>query len=58
MAPSRVAAQKVNEVNVEEFFLLDVDGNARAGLGLDKNGEVGLVMGIESWLFRQTIDLL
>jgi hypothetical protein len=58
LAPSRVAAQKVNEVNVEEFFLLDADGNARAGLGLDKNGEVGLVMGIESWLFRQTIDLL
>ena len=31
-------------MNAEEFLLLDASGKARAGLGLDKNGEVGLVM--------------
>jgi hypothetical protein len=37
-------AQKINGVNAEEFLLLDASGKARAGLGLDKNGEVGLVL--------------
>ena len=36
--------QKTNGVNAEEFLLLDTSGKARAGLGLDKNGEVGLVL--------------
>ena len=41
----RVAqAQKSNGVNAEEFLLLDQTGKARAGLGLDSNGEVGLVL--------------
>jgi hypothetical protein len=31
-------------MNAEEFLLMDATGKARAGLGLDKNGEVGLVM--------------
>jgi len=44
MAPSPVKAQKTNGVNAEEFLLLDSTGKARAGLGLDKNGEVGLVL--------------
>lgn len=44
MAPSIVKAQKANGVNAEEFLLLDSTGKARAGLGLDKNGEVGLVL--------------
>jgi hypothetical protein len=44
LAPSPVKAQKVNGMNAEEFLLLDTNGKARAGLGLDKNGEVGLVM--------------
>ena len=35
---------EVNGMNAEEFLLLDTTGKARAGLGLDKNGEVGLVM--------------
>jgi len=39
-----VQAQKVNGVNAEEFLLLDHAGKARAGLGLDANGEVGLVL--------------
>ena len=43
-APSPVTAQKANGMNAEEFLLLDTTGKARAGLGLDKNGEVGLVM--------------
>jgi len=43
-APSSVTAQKINGMNAEEFLLLDASGKARAGLGLDKNGEVGLVM--------------
>ena len=37
-------AQKTNGVNAEEFLLLDQSGKARAGLGLDVNGEVGLVL--------------
>lgn len=37
-------AQKANGVNAEEFLLLDQGGKARAGLGLDANGEVGLVL--------------
>ena len=39
-----VHAQKPNGVNAEEFLLLDQSGKARAGLGLDANGEVGLVL--------------
>ena len=39
-----VHAQKPNGVNAEEFLLLDQAGKARAGLGLDANGEVGLVL--------------
>ncbi|MDH4082338.1 MAG: hypothetical protein OEV99_02710 [Nitrospira sp.] len=42
--PRSVEAQKPNGVNAEEFLLLDARGNARAGLGLDGNGEVGLVL--------------
>jgi hypothetical protein len=37
-------AQKPNGVHAEEFLLLDQVGKARAGLGLDSNGEVGLVL--------------
>ena len=44
LGPSPVRAQKTNGVNAEEFLLLDTNGKARAGLGLDKNGEVGLVL--------------
>lgn len=43
-APTLVHAQKPNGVNAEEFLLLDQAGKARAGLGLDANGEVGLVL--------------
>jgi hypothetical protein len=39
-----VQAQKTNGVNAEEFLLLDQTGKARAGLGLDANGEVGLIL--------------
>ena len=39
-----VQAQKPNGVNAQEFLLLDQTGKARAGLGLDANGEVGLVL--------------
>lgn len=42
--PRSIEAQKPNGVNAEEFLLLDARGNARAGLGLDANGEVGLVL--------------
>jgi hypothetical protein len=42
--PGMVQAQKPNGVNAEEFLLLDQTGKARAGLGLDSNGEVGLVL--------------
>ena len=44
LAPSPLKAQKTNGVNAEEFLLLDSNGKARAGLGLDKNGEVGLIL--------------
>jgi len=37
-------AQKANGVNAEEFLLLDQAGKARAGLGLDANGELGLIL--------------
>ena len=37
-------AQKANGVNAEEFLLIDAAGKARAGLGLDANGEVGLIL--------------
>ena len=39
-----VHAQKPNGIHAEEFLLLDQTGKARAGLGLDSNGEVGLVL--------------
>ena len=39
-----VQAQKPNGVNAEEFLLIDQAGKARAGLGLDSNGEVGLIL--------------
>ena len=39
-----VHAQKPNGVNAEEFLLVDQTGKARAGLGLDPSGEVGLVL--------------
>ena len=42
--PRLADAQKPNGVNAEEFLLLDRQGNARAGLGLDANGEVGFVL--------------
>lgn len=44
LSPMAVEAQKPNGVNAEEFLLLDSKGNARAGLGLDANGEVGFVL--------------
>ena len=43
-SPKSVHAQNPNGVNAEEFLLLDAKGKARAGLGLDANGEVGLVL--------------
>lgn len=39
-----IAQPKTNVVNAEEFLLLDRSGQPRAGLGLDANGEVGLVL--------------
>ena len=39
-----VHAEKPNSVNAEEFLLVDPNGKARAGLGLDANGEVGLIL--------------
>lgn len=42
--PQLVEAQNPNGVHAEEFLLLDVKGKARAGLGLDANGEIGLVL--------------
>ncbi|MBX3308711.1 MAG: hypothetical protein KF751_21910 [Nitrospira sp.] len=42
--PNSAEAQKSNGVNAEEFLLLDAKGKARAGIGLDANGEVGLVL--------------
>ena len=44
VSSSSVQAQKPNGVNAEEFLLLDSKGKARAGLGLDADGEVGLVL--------------
>ncbi|MEK6585054.1 MAG: hypothetical protein AABZ24_01825 [Nitrospirota bacterium] len=44
LSPTLVGAQKANGVHAEEFLLLDAKGKARAGLGLDANGEVGLVL--------------
>ena len=43
-APLPAGAEKANSVNAEEFLLIDPAGKARAGLGLDQNGEVGLVL--------------
>ena len=39
-----VAQPKSKGVSAEEFLLLDKAGKVRAGLGLDANGEIGLVM--------------
>ncbi len=44
LLPTTVDAQKPNGVNAEEFLLLDAKGTARAGLGLDANGEIGLIL--------------
>ncbi|MDH4305468.1 MAG: hypothetical protein OEV53_15540 [Nitrospira sp.] len=44
LVPKSVEAQSPNGVNAEEFLLLDAKGKARAGLGLDAKGEVGLVL--------------
>ena len=44
LSPLSVDAQRTNGVHAEEFLLLDAKGQARAGLGLDANGEVGLVL--------------
>jgi hypothetical protein len=44
LSPTSAEAQKPNGINAEEFLLLDAKGKARAGLGLDANGEVGLVL--------------
>jgi hypothetical protein len=44
LASGVVQAQKPNGMHAEEFLLLDQTGKARAGLGLDANGEVGLVL--------------
>ena len=44
LPPKSAQAQKLNGVNAEEFLLLDSRRKARAGLGLDANGEVGLVL--------------
>jgi hypothetical protein len=44
LSPGTAEAQKSTGVNAEEFLLLDQAGKARAGLGLDANGEVGLVL--------------
>lgn len=44
LAPSLATAEKANSVNAEEFLLIDSSGKARAGLGLDQNGEVGLIL--------------
>jgi len=38
------AESKTNGVSAEQFLLLDKNGKARAGLGLDEAGEVGLVL--------------
>jgi hypothetical protein len=43
LSSQSVQAQKPNVANAEEFLLLNSVGKARAGLGLDANGEVGLV---------------
>jgi hypothetical protein len=44
LSPTLVGAQKANGLHAEEFLLLDAKGKARAGLGLDVKGEVGLVL--------------
>ncbi|MEW6542783.1 MAG: hypothetical protein AB1411_04135 [Nitrospirota bacterium] len=38
------AQQRFKVVNAEEFLLVDKFGRTRAGLGLDANGEIGLVL--------------
>lgn len=39
-----LAQQRTKVINAEEFLLVDKNGRTRAGLGLDANGEVGLVL--------------
>ena len=39
-----LAQQRAKAVNSEEFILADRFGRARAGLGLDAEGEVGLIL--------------
>lgn len=43
-ADTALAQQRMKVVNSEEFLLVDKFGRTRAGLGLDHNGEVGLVL--------------
>lgn len=38
------AQQRFKVVNAEEFLLVDKTGKTRAGLGLDGNGEIGLIL--------------
>ena len=45
MTSAPVQAQaRAQGVTAEEFFLVDKFGKVRAGLGLDDNGEVGLIL--------------
>jgi hypothetical protein len=44
LVPLSAGLQKPNGVNAEEFLLLDAKGKVRAGLELDANGEIGLVL--------------
>lgn len=44
LASSLATVEKANSVNAEESLLIDSSGEARAGLGLDQNGEVGLIL--------------
>jgi len=41
---SSAGAEKAKGINAEEFLLLDSSGKARAGLGLDPQGEVGFIL--------------
>jgi hypothetical protein len=41
---SSAGAEKAKGINAEEFLLLDQNGKARAGLGLDPQGEVGFIL--------------
>ncbi|MBM4123735.1 MAG: hypothetical protein FJ246_02075 [Nitrospira sp.] len=41
---SALAQQRSKAVTSEEYLLVDKSGRARAGLGLDARGEVGLIL--------------